>query len=162
MKIKPFLTLFSVSVMLMLQGCPPDKPTFDSEIFNFKAVNLSVDDGKLSAHSGSPFVTNTTVVNISVNGQPSTITVTSKSNELSVRRGDEVEIVFTPSTSDETEASFTLPDGSTKILTAIDHTFEWTVPDNFTSGMQIKGETHYETSSAIYHQTGVITLIELK
>lgn len=82
----------------------------------------------------------------------------SKSNELPVLAGDELEIQFTPTCPEQTEAYFTLPDGTTRKLTV----FKWLVPENFAHGMQIKGESHYETDDNIYNKTGVITLIALE
>lgn len=148
----------------MLSACHKEdpKPTKDLENLKLTAVNLTVDNGKLTARSGEPSITVTTTVNTSVNGMLSTVSVTKKSNELPVRVGDVVEITFTPSCIEETEATFTFPDGMVKTLTSTETSYQWTVPVNFTFGSQINGESHYETSEVFYNQTGAITLIELE
>ena len=84
------------------------------------------------------------------------------SDELPVLAGNELEVPFPPAWPGETEAYFTLPDGTTRKLTVSEPTFKWIVPEDFVSGMQIKGESHYETDDNIYNMTGVITLITLE
>lgn len=149
------------AIMLGIQSCDDPKPTINSNDFDFKAVNLTVDDGKLNATGGTTVTVNWTV-NVTINDQTTTVSGTKKSDELPVRAGDEVEIYFTPSCSGQTEAYFTLPDGTTHTATSVVPSFKWTVPDNFTAGMQIKGETHYETDDCIYNRTGTITLIPME
>lgn len=155
--------LMAIAIMLGLQSCGNDdsKITDNANNFNFKAINLTVDDGKLSANGGTPITVNWTV-NVIINGETKTISGTSKSNELPVRVGDEIEILFVSSCPEQTEAYFTLPDGSSQKTTVSSPSFKWTVPSNFTSGMQIKGESHYETKDFIYNATGIITLVDLK
>ena len=153
-----------IGLMLLLQACPDPTPhiTVNSDDFNIQAVNLSVDDGKLTATGGNPIVTVNWTTNITINGVTTTVSGTKKSDELPVMAGDEIEIRFTRSCPEQTEATFTLPDGTTRTITVDNPSFKWTVPANFTPGMEIKGETHYETDDAIYNRTGSITLIELK
>lgn len=91
-----------------------------------------------------------------------TVSGTNKSDELPVMAGDEIEIQFSPSCPKQTEAYFTMPDGTSHKATVNVPTFKWTVPSNFTAGMQIKGETHYETENFIYNRTGTITLIAIE
>lgn len=98
-------------------------------------------------------------MNLTVNGETITVSGTKKSDELPVMAGDEIEIQFTPSCTEQTKACFTMPDGTTHKATTSSPTFKWTVPDNFSAGMQMKGETHYETDDCIYNKTGTITLI---
>lgn len=161
MKTKFTFMLMAFAIMLGLQSCGDDtKLTVDSNDFGFKAINLTVDGGKLTAVGGTIVSVNWTV-NVTINGQSATVTGTCKSDELPVRAGDEVEIRFSPSCPEQTEAYFTMPDGTTHKATVNAPNFKWTVPDNFTSGMQIKGESHYETEDAIYNETGIITLIAL-
>ncbi len=40
--------------------------------------------------------------------------------------------------------------------------FRWTVPADFNAGMEIKGESRYETDDFIYELTGSVTLIDLE
>lgn len=162
MKTKFTFILMSFAIMLGLQSCGDDsKLTINSNDFDFKAVNLTVDDGKLTATGGTTVTVNWTV-NVTINGESTTVSGTKKSDELPVMAGDEVEIRFTPSCPEQTEAYFTMPDGTTHKATATTPSFKWTVPVNFSSGMQIKGETHYETDDYIYNRTGMITLIALE
>lgn len=150
------------AMLLGLQSCGDDpKITINTNDFGFKATNLTVDNGKLTATGGSTVTINWTV-NVTINGETTTVSGTSKSNELPVRVGDEIEIQFIHSCPEQTEAYFTMPDGTSHKATVNAPSFKWTVPDNFNPGMQIKGESHYETEDAIYNETGVITLIALE
>lgn len=150
-------------MILGLQGCGHNDPkiTINSKDFDFEAVNLTVDEGQLSANGGTPVTVNWSV-NLTINGETTTVSGTSKSNELPVRAGDEIEILLNPSCPEQAEGHITLPDGTTRTLTASSPSFKWTVSDDFTPGIEIKGESHYETGDAIYNLTGVITLVELK
>lgn len=162
MKSKITLMLMAFAIILGLQSCGDDpKLTVNSNDFDFKAINLTVDDGKLSASGGTTVTVNWTV-NVTINGQTTTVSGTKKSDELPVMAGDEVEIYFTPSCLEQTEAYFTMPDGTTHKATVLAPSFKWTVPDNFTAGMQIKGESHYETDDCIYNRVGAITLVNLQ
>lgn len=161
MKAKLTFILMAFAIMLRLQSCDDPKPIINSNDFDFKAVNLTVDNGKLTATGGTTVTVNWTV-NVIVNGQPTTVSGTKKSDELPVMVGDEVEIYFAPSCQEQTEAYFTMPDGTTHKATVSAPSFKWIVPDNFSAGMQIKGETHYETEDCIYNRTGTITLIALE
>lgn len=162
MKTKLIFMLMAFAIMLGLQSCGDNpKLTVNSNDFDFKAINMTVDNGKLTASGGTTITVNWTV-NVTVNGQTTTVSDTKKSDELPVMTGDEVEILFTPSCPEQTEAYFTMPDGTTNKATTNSPSFKWTVPDNFSAGMQIKGETHYETDDCIYNRTGTITLINLE
>lgn len=162
MKTKITLMLMAFAIILGLQSCGDDpKLTVNSNDFDFRAINLTVDDGKLTASGGTTVTVNWTV-NVSINGQTTTVSGTTKSDELPVMAGDEVEIYFTPSCPQQTEAYFTMPDGTTHKTTVSAPSFKWTVPDNFTAGMQIKGESHYETDDCIYNIVGAITLVNLQ
>lgn len=162
MKTTIAFTIMAIAMMLGLQSCSDDpKITISSNDFAFKAVNLSVDNGKLTAIGGTNITTNWTV-NLIINGETTTISGTSKSDELPVRAGDEIEIQLNPICSEQTEGRITLPDGTSRTLTATPPSFKWTVPDDFTHGMEIKGESHYETDDMIYNLTGIITLVDLK
>lgn len=152
----------AIAIMLGLQSCGDDpKLTVNANDFCFQAVNLTVEDGKLTATGGTTVTVNWTV-NVTINGETTTVSGTKKSDELPVMAGDEIEIYFTPSCPEQTEAYFTMPDGTTHKATSSAPSIKWTVPNNFTAGMQIKGETHYETDDCIYNRTGVITLVALE
>lgn len=162
MKTKFTFVLMAFAMLLGLQSCGDDpKITINTNDFGFKATNLTVDNGKLTATGGSTVTINWTV-NVTINGETTTVSGTSKSNELPVRVGDEIEIQFIPSFPEQTEAYFTMPDGTSHKATVNAPSFKWTVPDDFNPGMQIEGKSHYETEDAIYNETGVITLIALE
>lgn len=155
----------AIAMMLGIQSCGHEDPkiTINSNDFAFKAVNLTVENGKLSANGDQTVnITFDWSVNVIINGETTTINGSSKSDELPVRAGDEVEIQFNPTCPEQTEAYFMMPDGTSHKATVSAPNFKWTVPDNFTPGMQIKGESYYETEDAIYNETGVITLIALE
>ena len=168
MKTKLILMLALLTTIMMLQGCCDDcvpdkaKTKVISNDFTFRAKNLSVDNGKLSAMSGSVTTSVTWTVNIVKDGQTISVSNSSKSDELPVLAGNEIEIRFEPSRAEETEAFFTMPDGSVHCASAESPSFIWTVPSDFTPGTEIKGESHYETKDYIYDMHGVITLVELK
>lgn len=162
MKSKILLVLIAIATTIGLTGCSDDpKITIRSNDLAFKAVNLSVDNGKLSATAGTSEIVNWTV-NITVNGEMTSVSGTSESNKLPVRAGDELEILFTQTCPEQTEAHFTMPDGTTRKLTVSEPTFRWNVPENFAPGMQIKGESHYGTDDYTYDESGTITLIALE
>lgn len=77
--------LTAFAMLLGFQSCIPDpeptKLTINSNDFDFKVVNLSVDDGKLTAAGGTPVTVNWTV-NVTINGETTTASGTKKSNEL--------------------------------------------------------------------------------
>lgn len=162
MKTKFTFVLMAFAMLLGLQSCGDDpKITINTNDFGFKATNLTVDNGKLTATGGSTVTINWTV-NVTINGETTTVSSTSKSNELPVRVGDEIEIQFIPSCPEQTEAYFTMPDGISHKATVNAPSFKWIVPDDFNPAMQIEGKSHYETEDAIYNETGVITLIALE
>lgn len=165
MKTKIAFMLMAIAMMLGIQSCGHEDPkiTINSNDFAFKAVNLTVDNGKLSANGDQSV--NTTfnwTVNVVINGETTTISGSSKSDELPVRAGDEIEILFNPTCPEQAEGYITLPDGTSRTLTTTRPSFNWTVPSDFTPGMEIKGECHYETDNYNYNLTGVITLVSLK
>lgn len=118
MKTKFTFILMAFAIMAGLQSCGDDpKLTVNSNDFDFKAVNLTVDDGKLTATGGTTITVNW-MVNVTINGETTTVSGTTKSDELPVMAGDEVEVRFTPSCPEQTEAYFTMPDGTTHKATA--------------------------------------------
>lgn len=162
MKTKFAFVLMAFAMLLGLQSCGDDpKITINTSDFGFKATNLTVDNGKLTVTDGSTVTINWTV-NVTINGEATTVSGTSRGDELPVMAGDEIQVQFAPCSSVQTEAYFTMPDGTSHKATVNTPSFKWTVPDDFTPGMQIKGESHYETEDAIYNETGVITLIDLE
>lgn len=162
MKTKITILATALLIMLGLTNCH-DHITFDTNDLKFKATNLTVGDGKLTASGDLSIVTTINWnVTVTANGETTTVSGTSKSDELPVRAGDEVEIRYTPSCPEETEALFTLPDGTTHKATASSQSFKWTVPADFTPGMKIEGESHYEIDDVRYKKRGAISLIELK
>lgn len=160
---KIFTSILLVGLMVILQACPKDpKLVRDDEAINFKVVNLTFDNGKLTAYCSNQTVTENYTFSVTINGQTTIVTRTKKSNELPVMAGNEIEVTFKPSYAEETEAYFTMPDGASYKATAANPTFKWTVPSNFTSGMQIKGESRFETDDFIFHHTGIVTLIAIE
>lgn len=164
MKAKVFFTVIAVvAVVLGLSSCDGDKTTITRNDLSFTAVNLIDGEKKLSATTGAgSIVTVNWTVDISVNGETTTFSGTKRSNELPVRPGDEIELTFQPSCPEETEVFFTLPDGAMLKATASTPSVKWTIPSNFTSGMEIKGESRYETEDYFYIKSGKIVLIALE
>ncbi|MDE6792224.1 MAG: hypothetical protein K2J48_03985 [Muribaculaceae bacterium] len=159
---KSKITIMVIAIMLGLTNCGDDpKLVVNSNDFHFTAVNVTVDGGKLTAIAGNDISIDWTVTTI-INGELTTLSGTKKVDELPVIAGNEIEIQFKPYFPEQTEATFTMPDGSSCTTTVTSPVFKWTVPKNFTSGMEIRGKTHYETDDCIYNSTGVITLVELK
>ena len=156
--------LMMVVLALGVLSCEGAKPKIVSNGFDFKAVNLSADsDNEVAAIAGRGMVVSSNwTIKVTSNGQTIIVDGQSKSNELPVEAGDEVEITFNPSEPEEKEAFFTMPDGTTRKVTADAPSFRWTVPADFTSGMKIEGESHYKTDDAVYTQLGEIYLVEIK
>lgn len=149
-----FLTL-----LMGLSSCHDPMPTIYGNNLDFKAVNLSMEsDGQVAANSSGILITTTVNVNLIINEMLTSVSVTSKSNELIVQAGDEIELTFYPSCPEETEALISMPDGSSHKVSLLSPSFKWIVPDNFTNGMEISGESHYETNAAEYMESGVIIL----
>lgn len=105
MKLKLSIMLMAFAILWGFQSCTGDDPkvTINSNSFDFKVVNLSVDDGKLTATGGTSVTVNWSV-NVSINGETTTASGTKKSNELPVMEGNEIEIIFSPSSPEQTEA----------------------------------------------------------
>lgn len=75
--------------------------------------------------------------------------------------GDEIEIQFSPSNPEQTEAYITMPNGKTHKVTLENPSFKWIVPEIFTDGLEITGECRYETKDTKYVLTGLVKLIPL-
>lgn len=160
-----------VGMMLAIQSCGDDEVTqivnvdmiVDEDGLQFKATNLSSQtDKELYASSGKTIVNVTWTTAVTVNGKTTVVSGSSKSNELPVMAGDEIEVVFTPTCKEESEASFLLPDGTSKTVTASSPSFRWIVPENFSSGMKIEGRSTYEIDGTEVQTTGAITLVSLE
>lgn len=129
----------------------------------FKAVNLSVDSNRENgAKSCGPVTTISVSISVTVNDETTTQGFTSKSNELLVMPGNEIEITFYPSCAEETEATISLPDGTKRKVKGTNPSFKWAIPDNFTSEMEITGESRYKRRGSECHETGKIILVPIK
>lgn len=146
-------------VMIGIQSCHKEKISIIGNYLDFKAVNLSASgNNQVDANGSGTVITTTLNLTLTINGEVTSISVTCKSNELPVQIGDEIELTFYPSCPEEKEACISLPDGSTRKVTTSSPSFKWTVPDNFTDGMEITGTSHYETDDAEYNVSGLIIL----
>lgn len=161
---KSHIILFTafLSLLIGLTSCKDPLITVYGSNLDFKAVNLRVEsDGQVRANSSGAIITTTVTLNLTINGVLTSVSVISKSNELLVQAGDEIELTFYPSCPEETEAFISMPDGSNHKVSLTSPSFKWIVPDNFTDGMEITGTSRYETNEAEYIETGVIKLIAL-
>ncbi len=151
-----------MTAAMAIQGCGDDGPnvTLISSDIDFKAVNLTVGDGSLVASSNQAGQISWSVV-VTVGDKTTTVSGESAGNELPVLSGDEIEITFDPASDNETRATFSLPDGTSRVVTASQPSFKWTVPDDFCPGMEIKGETAYDIDGTHYIKKGTILLVEL-
>ncbi len=163
-------SIIMMSMMLVFTGCSDEddkpeknlKPEKDTMLSFNAAVLKESGESSSTADSKNGNITLNWTTNITINGETYTISGTRKGNELLVASGNEIEITFDPQCPEETEAFFTLPDGKTQKVTASSPSFKWIVPENFTPGMEIKGESSYETDEAKYKASGKIILIELQ
>ena len=163
MKIRIFYYLTFLCLVFGLQSCDQAKPTIENSNLDFKAVNLSASgNSQVDANGSGTVITTTVNLTLTINGETTTVSVTCKSNELPVQVGDEIEITFYPSCPEESEAFISLPDGTNRKVTATSPSVIWTVPDNFTEGMEITGTSHYETDDAEYIESGLIRLIAIR
>lgn len=151
-----------MTAALTLQGCNDKDPrvTKISADMDFKAVNLTVGEGSLVASSNQTLRSSWSV-EVTIGGKTTTVSGESARNELPVLSGDEIEITFDPASGNETHATISLPDGTSRVVTASQPSFKWTVPDGFFPGMEIKGETAYELDDADYIKKGTIILVAL-
>lgn len=132
MKLKNMLMLAVMTAALTLQGCKDKDPrvTLISNDMDFKAVNLTVGDGSLVASSNQTLRSSWSV-EVTIGGKTTTVSGESARNELPVLSGDEIEITFDPASGNETHATISLPDGTSRVVTASQPSFKWTVPDDF-------------------------------
>lgn len=165
MKKQYIVNVLLIFTMFILHGCNNEKEyavSITQKNLSFKAENISVDSKqKIIANSDTSVKVNWTI-HYKVNDEEITVNGSSVGNELPVMAGHEIEITFLPSCKEEEEALFTLPDGKVQKVTATSPSFKWTVPDNFTEGMKITAESHYQTADAKFTTTGFITLINIK
>ena len=163
-----------MSKMLILTGCSSDpeiqvtsveKPIHQYNTLIFKAINNNINSDGKAIEAKSPGAGGGEVnitLNLTVNGQTTSTVTLTNTIQLPVVGGNEIEITFTPSCQEETEANFTLPDGKSQKVTAEFPSFKWIVPDNFKSGDQIIGQSEYETEKFLIKQHGEITLIAIE
>lgn len=146
-----------IFVMCMLQACPPDPDpeiTITNNLLSFSATNLS-DVNKTKVNSIDENTTFNWTINLDIDGNKSSYSGTSKKNVLPVLAGNEIEVTFNPS-ADEFEATFTLPDGTTRKVTKAEPSFKWIVPQTIKTGDQITGESSYRKDNTENKNTGRI------
>lgn len=163
MKIKLLAAVMTIAVLLGLQSCKKEVNLLGN--LDFKAVNLNLknEDGNNVSVNSSGVVSATIVTDIvlAIDGEDVTVNVRHKSNELPAKPGDSIEFTFLPSNAEQTEALFSLPDGSTRKLTVLSPTFSWTVPTDFTEPLDITGESHYNVEDENHYDIGTITVIPI-
>ncbi len=160
MRNKIVTVLMMVMAIIGVQSCDNDEliSVIGNDLY-FKAVNLSVDsDREYGAKSCGPVTTISLSIGVTINGETTTQSFTSKSNELLVMPGNEIEIIFYPSCDEETEATIYLPDGTKREVTVSNPSFKWFVPENFVSKMEITGESRYKRKGSECRETGRIIL----
>lgn len=162
-----FIALVAVLALAALQSCDSDPAeiTIISSDLAFTATNTSIESSQpVTATSGSSTVNITISVTIKdEEGVPQTYTVSHiTKNELPVMAGNIIEIKFAPTCEEQTEATFTMPDGAILKATATNPVLKWVVPDNVTDGMEIKGFSKYTRDNTTYQDSGTIKLIVIK
>lgn len=148
-----------IFVMCMLQACSPDPNpvsaiTITNNLLSFSATNLS-DENKTKVNSTDENITFNWTINLDINGNKSSYSGTSKKNVLPVLAGNEIEVTFKPSTN-QNEATFTLPDGTTQRVTKAEPSFKWTVPQTIKTGDKITGESSYRDGDVASKSIGRI------
>jgi len=145
-----------IFVACILQACSDhDDPvviTITNNLLSFSATNLS-DLNKTKVISTDENITFNWEINLDINGNKSSYSGTSNKNVLPVLIGNEIEVRFNLS-ADESEAIFTLPDGTIRKLTRAESSFKWIVPQTIKSGDQIIGVSSYREGDAEYKSTG--------
>lgn len=155
----PCLVLAVMLFVGVLAGCKNDPIIVSSNNLSFSAKNLSTENDKdYIAYASSA----TTSISLTITIGDEHTTVTASSDELPVMGGNEIELTFIPKDEHETDATFTMPDGSIYKVTKSTPKFKWSVPDNFKSDMVIKGESEYRIEDVIYKITGNIKLIPIE
>ena len=162
MKIKMINTLLMIFAIISMVSCDDTDPIIFGNNLYFKAINLSVDSDRTEgAKSYGVIVSTTVTISYTYKGETVSQSVSSKSNELLVRPGNELEITFYPSCQEESEAIISLPDGTTRKVTTQNPTFKWTVPADISKEMEITGESHYKRKGDECHERGRIILTPL-
>lgn len=168
MKVKVSSMIMAISAIFLggsLQSCHTSDP--EIQVYTapyFKAANVSaVGEKPLAANSGVSINCSYTVT-VMVNGESQVFSGTFSSTELPVVEGNEVEIkVSFDNQAPSSYVCFTMPDGSTELVSKSDPSFMWVVPESFQAGDKIvaqwsdkSGKIEFETLSSS------ITLIDLK
>ena len=145
-----------VSVMLMLQACPPDPEpiSITTNNLSFSATNLN-EVNKITVNSTYENTTVNWNIAFEIDGKKYPYSGESKKNVLPVLAGNEIDVTFMPS-ADEHEATFTLPDGTIQKVTRENPSFKWTVPQIIKTGDQISGISSYVKDNVEYSNTGRI------
>lgn len=145
-----------IVLMFGICGCENDDPviTTTNNLLSFSATNLS-DENKTKVNSTDENITFNWNINFDINGNKSSYSGTSKKNVLPVLAGNEIEVTFKPTTN-QNEATFTLPDGTTRKVTKVEPSFKWTIPQTIKSGDQITGENTYRDGDVASKSTGRI------
>ncbi len=111
---------------------PIQKPVIELNTLKFKATNnslISNEKAIVANSTGAGGGEQNITWNITVNGQTTTSITLKNTTELPVYAGNEIEITFMYSCPEETEATFTLPDGKTHKVSVTSPSFKWIVPD---------------------------------
>lgn len=162
--IKTLILLAALCVVASFQSCIDEDPIIVVGYnLYFTAVNLSLDEeGQNKAKSVGPYITTTITLGITVNGETTSQSFSTTSNELLVLSDNEIEITFYPSCEEETEATLSLPDGTTHKITKSNPSFRWRVPNNINKSMEIRGESHYKRKGSECREAGLIILTPIK
>ncbi len=151
---------------ISLQSCCEDK--HEVKVYyppTFKATNGSVTAEPVLSASGNTVVVNVSYsVTITINGESCVVSGTRRSDELPVLAGNEVEIMASFNEDSATSyISFSMPDGSRKLVSKTDPACRWTVPTNFNEGDKIVAQWADNAGKIKYEELkSSITLIELK
>lgn len=143
-------------ILCVFAGCKDDDTFSEIEIkdLEFTATNLS-DRNATSANSLYENILLEWNVIFNINGENVSFTGVSKKNVLPVMAGNEIEVSYTTQT-DNFEITYTLPDGSTRVMTKAQPSFKWIVPQTIKTGDRINGEMKINKGGAIYKTTGQI------
>lgn len=180
---KTIISIVAFLTALGLYSCADDKyydmgGTVSDPVY-FKAVNLDVESSETVESTSYRYFNNYDVIRqfpltvckpYSLNGTEMTEETVEialyNENELWSGGYNEIKITFEPSTPEEKEAKFSMPDGSTHTTTKENPTFTWT-PDSTWSNHDtrventyikaesyyVKGKTEYKNVGYIYVQT---------
>lgn len=155
--VKKVSAVVLMALLCIVYGCGDDDSApvlIENKDLSFSAINLS-DLGHITVRSTDEVYTSNWELNLDINGNKSSYSGTSKKNVLPVLVGNEIEVTFDPSV-DENDATFTLPDGTTRKVTRAEPSFKWTVPQTIKNGDQITGVSSYRKDNTEYKNRGRI------